>query len=76
MEGLVCAHPGPCESIYLIEDTNNMLIVYITYVLFHQFNLIGTLEILREDISILYKSADRPNVYNQRRLLKEPVDVM
>ena len=36
----------------------------------------GTLEILREDISILYKNADRPNVYSQRRLLKEPVDVM
>ena len=35
-----------------------------------------TLEIKRDDLSLLYKSSDRPNIYSQRRILTKPVDVM
>ena len=36
----------------------------------------GVLEINREDLAVLYKNPDRPNIYTQRRMLKKPVDVM
>ena len=34
-----------------------------------------TLEISRSSISVLYKNPDRPNIYSQRRLSKQAVDV-
>ena len=36
----------------------------------------GALEIDREDLAVLYKNPDRPNIFSQRRILKNPVDVM
>ena len=38
--------------------------------------ILGTCEIKRQDLALLYKNSDRPNIYSQRRLLKKPVDVM
>ena len=35
-----------------------------------------TLEIKREEISILFKSPDRPNIFSQVRNLKNSIDVM
>ena len=37
---------------------------------------LDTLEILREDLSILFQQPDRPNIFSQRRILKKKIDVM
>ena len=36
----------------------------------------NNLDIAREKICVLYKNPDRPNIYLQRRRLKQPIDVM
>ena len=36
----------------------------------------GSLEIPREELAVLYQKPDRPNIFNQRRILKHPVDVL
>ena len=35
-----------------------------------------TLEISRDEIAVLYKTPDRPNIFSQRRILKQEVDVL
>ena len=36
----------------------------------------GTLEIEREDLAVLYKIPDRPNIFSQLRKVKEKIDIL
>ena len=64
------------EESSLKRITGKSIDTAITKFLPTPFSISDVLEISRNELAVLYKPSDRPNIYTQLRTSKEAVDVM